>query len=148
MTHCKECTRADNNTRSAKNYERYEAKRKEWRDTHREQVIQNSRNWQLKNPEKFKNGQIKSRYGVDFDASWEAQQGLCASCHLPMQKAGKEPDSVCVDHDRTCCSGERVCGACVRGLIHRNCNLVLGYAKDDLHVLRSAIVYLERWAVS
>jgi hypothetical protein len=36
----------------------------------------------------------------------------------------------------------------VRGLIHRNCNLVLGYAKDSVKVLRCAIEYLERWQAS
>jgi hypothetical protein len=144
---CKECIRADNNARSAANYERYEAKRKEWRGANRQHVTQNTRNWQLRNPEKHKAGSIKSTYGVDFEALWAKQEGLCASCCLPMQKGGKETDSVCVDHDRSCCPGKRSCGKCVRGLIHRNCNLVLGYAKDDLHVLRSAIAYLERWHI-
>ena len=145
MSQCKECTRADNNARSARNYERYEAKRKEWRDANREQVTRNTRNWQLRNPDKHKSGAYKSTYGIDFDALWAKQEGLCASCQLPMQKGGKEIDSVCVDHDRSCCPGKKSCGACVRGLIHRNCNLVLGYAKDDMHVLKSAIQYLERW---
>lgn len=145
---CKVCIRADNVARAALNVDRYEAKRKEWRAANPEQVNRNARTWQIRNPVKHRFGRHKSVYKIDFNVFWEGQGGLCASCHLPMKNGGKEPDSVCVDHDRRCCPGKKSCGKCVRGLIHRNCNLVLGYANDDSKILQSAIEYLARWEVS
>jgi hypothetical protein len=32
----------------------------------------------------------------------------------------------------------------VRGLLCKNCNLLLGHAQDRLRILRNAIAYLER----
>lgn len=104
-----------------------------------------SRAWQLRNPERFKAQMFKSRYRVDFASLWDSQSGLCACCKKPLTSGGKEPGSSTVDHDRRCCPGKKSCGRCVRGLIHRNCNLVLGYAKDNIEVLRSAANYLEQW---
>jgi len=143
---CKICTNADNIARAAANPEKHNARSKAWRDANPEKHSATVLAYRLANPERVRNNHFRTTYKVEFDALWQAQSGLCASCGRPMQREGKDPDSVCIDHDRTCCAGGRACGKCVRGLIHRNCNLVLGYAKDDIEILRAAIAYLERWA--
>jgi hypothetical protein len=143
---CKVCTNAENVARAAANPERATARTNAWRKANPGRASAISRAWQLRHPEQFKAMIQKGRYNIDFDAMLAAQAGLCASCLKPMRSSGKEPDSVCVDHDRSCCPGKKSCGKCVRGLIHRNCNLVLGYANDDLQVLRSAVSYLEKWS--
>lgn len=52
------------------------------------------------------------------------QHNRCAACK---KKFGTHNESVpCVDHDRACCSGARSCGRCVRGLLCRRCNRLLG----------------------
>jgi hypothetical protein len=58
------------------------------------------------------------------------QNGLCAVC-------GKPPDErvFAVDHDHA--TGE------IRGLVHRHCNLMLGYAREDPELLRAGILYLK-----
>jgi hypothetical protein len=89
----------------------------------------------------------RGRYNIDFDAMWAAQNGLCALCDLPMVRGGRKYDSVCVDHDHECCSGYKSCGKCVRGLIHRRCNFVLGYAEDAPDRIRQAIEYLQSFKV-
>lgn len=33
----------------------------------------------------------------------------------------------CVDHDHRCCAGSRSCGKCFRGLLCRDCNIMIGY---------------------
>jgi hypothetical protein len=104
-----------------------------------------SRAWQLRNPERCKAQAYWSKFRVDFEALWQTQNGNCACCGQAMVREGKDPTSVCVDHAQTCCPGKKSCGKCVRGLIHRNCNLVIGYARDDTEVLGSAAAYLERW---
>lgn len=143
---CKKCHNAAGIARAKADPEKHNARSKAWRQANPEKWIATVRAWQKRNPEQTKKSAWWSRYRIDFHALWDAQEGLCACCGGPMLPDGREPDSVTVDHDRSCCPGKKSCGQCVRGLIHRNCNLVLGYAKDDLEVLRGAVAYLERWA--
>jgi len=145
---CKDCVRADNRARAKAHPKKAVTRSQAWRKANPGRASEISRAWQLRNPEKAKAIAYRGRYGIDFEALWSAQDGKCASCGGPMVQGGRKPDSVCVDHDRRCCPGKRSCGQCVRGLIHQNCNLVLGYAKDDPEVLRSAVKYLEQWRVS
>lgn len=143
---CKRCTNEHNLARASEDPEKHNARAKAWREANPEKWRATVRAWQKRNPERDLQNRRRFVYKIDFDALWEAQGGLCASCHRPMVRGGRDQNSACVDHDRRCCPGKKSCGKCVRGVIHRNCNLVLGYAKDDLRVLRSAIEYLERWA--
>jgi len=61
-----------------------------------------------------------------------AQHGLCALC-------GKPPDGekLMVDHNHE--TDE------VRGLIHRFCNSLLGFAREDETILFAAIKYIRRF---
>lgn len=84
-----------------------------------------------------RNVAFKAKYGITLD-EWEqkkaAQRGRCAICFSPFT-SDKETH---VDHDHAT-------GA-VRDLVCHTCNLMLGYAKDDVAVLANAINYLERHA--
>lgn len=88
-----------------------------------------------------------NRYGFtpgEYDAMFILQQGLCAICHRPekaITRSGRSYKLV-VDHDHGCCPGEKSCGKCVRGLICRNCNVLLGMAEDSIAVLRNAMNYI------
>ena len=91
-------------------------------------------------------GQVKlTRYGIDFNKLWMSQAGLCAVCNELMSPTGRSPESVVVDHDHNCCKGQSSCGKCVRGLIHKRCNTVLGSSLDNPKLLQSAAAYLLRW---
>jgi hypothetical protein len=59
------------------------------------------------------------------------QLNLCALCHKDFE--GKTPT---VDHDHKT--------GVVRGLIHRKCNSLLGYAGDDISILQLGIDYLQK----
>lgn len=48
-----------------------------------------------------------------------------------------------VDHDRSCCPGDRSCVRCRRGVLCQWCNCALGYAGDDPDVLRRMAAYIE-----
>lgn len=48
-----------------------------------------------------------------------------------------------VDHDHSCCPGERSCGKCVRGLLDQKCNTMIGMARDNVATLTRAQIYLE-----
>ena len=75
---------------------------------------------------------------ADWDALRDKSGGICEIC-------GLVPPEV-IDHDHGCAkhSGERGCRDCVRGLICRPCNMLLGAARDSVATLVGAIEYLNR----
>lgn len=78
------------------------------------------------------------RYGVtleQYNAMIKAQGGKCAICDTEQELLKR---SLEVDHSHKTLA--------VRGLLCRRCNLALGIVDDSIDVLRSAILYLERWA--
>jgi len=85
---------------------------------------------------------INRIYGIDFNSLWVAQQGLCRVCGVAMLPKGYDANSAVVDHNHKCCPGKKSCGKCVRGLIHRKCNLLIGFAEDNIELLEQAIKYL------
>lgn len=67
------------------------------------------------------------------------EQGGCAICHRP--DPGRK--GWVVDHDHSCCPGERSCPKCRRGVLCIWCNNALGYGQDSPKILRAAADYLE-----
>lgn len=78
---------------------------------------------------KFELGLSKAEY----DAFLQAQDGRCAICRRPEPNGSR--GRWCVDHDHK--TGRK------RGLLCVNCNSGIGLFKDDVDILRAAIVYLE-----
>ena len=68
------------------------------------------------------------------------QNGVCAICKKPELYKKR----LSVDHDHLCCPGDKTCGNCNRGLLCSNCNMILGNAKDNIEILKSAIEYLPK----
>ena len=84
-------------------------------------------------------------FGLDaaaYDEMLMRQGGGCAIC------GGKNATgrALAVDHNHSCCPGEKTCGKCVRGLLCDNCNHGLGKFKDRVDLLDKAIAYLARFA--
>lgn len=84
----------------------------------------------------------RTRYGITEDQYQQMlkdQDYRCAICgtHQEDQKI-----RMSVDHDHKCCPGLYSCGKCLRGLLCRNCNLMLGVLKDEEEILQAAINYL------
>lgn len=90
------------------------------------------------------------KYGLPiggFKKLLEDQDFKCACCAGDLDLAGTY--SVHVDHDHKCCAGGRTnsrpaCGNCVRGILCRHCNVMLGNARDSVETLRAGIDYLLR----
>lgn len=92
------------------------------------------KNWRDKNPERARDHGLKQRYGLPmgtYDTMLNAQNARCAICET-IAPGGK--GNFHVDH---CHSTSEV-----RGLLCNNCNVLLGYAKDNPAVLSNAIKYL------
>ena len=76
----------------------------------------------------------------EYRAILAEQDFRCGICHIPQDSLDYR---LCVDHDHDCCRGDRSCGDCIRGLLCRRCNLLIGMAGDDEFLLLNAICYLE-----
>jgi hypothetical protein len=76
--------------------------------------------------------------GDDKAAIAEDQDG-CAICG----RADPGGKGWVVDHDHSCCAGDRSCAGCRRGVLCQWCNNALGYAYDNPTVLRRMADFLE-----
>jgi hypothetical protein len=85
---------------------------------------------------------LKHRHGITSD-QWDAlfveQAGRCYLCGDPMTV-----QSAHLDHDHSCCSGKRACGACLRGLACPLCNQGIGQFGDDPERMRVVATNLEQ----
>lgn len=81
-----------------------------------------------------------------YYARVEEQGGVCASCGNPeSQVINGTLVRLSIDHDHSCCAGQRSCGSCVRGLLCNRCNRALGLLGDSEETLQSLLSYLKRW---
>ena len=92
-------------------------------------------------------GHAARQYGLSaerYEELRKAQSGLCAICSRPERTLSKTGNlfQLAVDHDHACCEGPRSCGKCVRGLVCRGCNIMLGQINDDPAILLAAVSYL------
>lgn len=84
---------------------------------------------------------LRNRYlltSQQFRDMYESQDGKCAICSTSFTSRS----SIHVDHDHSCCPGGKSCGSCVRGLLCRNCNTMIGMANDSVDILKRAVTYL------
>lgn len=98
-----------------------------------------ARRWAQKNRARVRESHLLRTYGLtqeDYDHMLESQGGVCAICKRTSTR------NLAVDHDRSCCSGDKSCGKCVRALLCPRCNTCLGAINDNLEVLESMRRYL------
>ena len=84
---------------------------------------------------------VAKTYALDdgeYDHLKDFQLGVCAIC----RRANGKTRKLSVDHDHRCCNSPVSCGKCVRGLLCRPCNDMLGHARDDVMFFARAINYL------
>ena len=84
---------------------------------------------------------VKATYNLEpeqYQAIKAAQNGKCFICAKSTGAARR----LSCDHDHSCCDGPRSCGKCVRALLCRPCNDLLGVVRDDIEVLKRAIIVL------
>jgi hypothetical protein len=121
----------------------YRAKNAEYQRQHRAKnpgsASARFERWKAKNPEKYKliqkNSSLKKLYGItveERDLILQSQGGRCAICRTDQPG----PRGWFIDH---CHSLKRV-----RGILCQPCNSTLGYARDDVAILKAAISYLKR----
>ncbi len=130
----------------ANNPEAYKAGQKKYKTTHKTNICASGRlyrKWLRENePGRLKLYERKSalsRYGLTLemlDNKLVAQDFKCAVCLQPFDFS--KPKDMHIDHCHR--------SGFVRGLIHGDCNRLLGGCKDDVNILLGAIAYLEEYA--
>ena len=96
----------------------------------KEEVARYGREWRL-----------RRHFGMtseDYEAMSALQNHCCANCGMSetaINSKAKRAQRLSIDHDHA--TGR------VRGLLCIRCNRLLGYARDDIDILRRAIAYLE-----
>ena len=143
---CKDCASETPSQSKEKNAERGRAYRdkvsiEKRREYHKEWSARNAdkvRAYRKANRERDRKSlrvwTLKNRYGLtpeEFDALLQAQGNACAICKV-------EASGVRAWHVDHCHTTEKV-----RGILCTKCNPMLGFARDDVEILKSAIRYLE-----
>lgn len=75
---------------------------------------------------------IERRYGLTRDLRnkiAEEQDHKCPICESSSIKH--------VDHDHSCCSGDKTCGKCIRGILCHGCNIKLGVLEQPEWVAKA-----------
>ncbi|HEX4521063.1 MAG TPA: endonuclease VII domain-containing protein [Gaiellaceae bacterium] len=113
------------------------ASHRRWAAKNRPHTRSKARDYYRAHPDR-RRVQTLRRYGItaeQFEGMLEAQEGACAICHA-------EEVVLQVDHDHSCCPGQRSCGGCIRGLLCAKCNTAVAFFDDDPERLRRTISYL------
>lgn len=109
-----------------------------YRKRHPDKANKAVQDWRRRNREKVRAQNLRFKHGLsvkEYSALLEKQNHCCAIC-------GKHQSdfkgALCVDHNHV--TGQK------RGLLCKQCNLVLGNAGELVGVLRKAVAYLEDWS--
>lgn len=106
---------------------------RDFRRNNPDKVRSDTRNRYWKDPAKFRDKHLKSKYGITsevYSMMFSEQGGLCKICSTPSSR------SLNVDH----CHATGL----VRGLLCNSCNRMLGHAFDVPEILKIGAAYLEK----
>lgn len=99
-----------------------------------------TRRWQERNPDH----RLAYKYSLTLTQWREMLEEQNNRCYLCRKSFGEgKANTPHVDHDHGCCSGERTCGKCVRGLACDACNWGIGRFNDDPDLMRRVADALE-----
>lgn len=115
---------------------------RKWRKTHLKACRKWVRDWGRKHPECAHKHKLKYRYGMtveEYTIKLKEQNNVCAICKCAeiAKYRSKAPQHLSVDHNHK--TGKN------RGLLCDRCNRAIGSFRDDLKIVKSAVVYLQKW---
>jgi hypothetical protein len=93
------------------------------------------------NKSKRKDTVLKWTFGISLHQYNEIlikQDSKCAVCTKPRSAFTID---FAVDHDHSCCPGNKSCGKCVRGLLCRHCNTAYGLLNEDTKIIENLLKY-------
>lgn len=109
-------------------------------------IAHNAKRWKMMSSAQKRhvaNNNFRSKYGIsiiDFDNKLSQQNNLCSICGVKLAQSvdRTSPIRACQDHDH---KTEKL-----RDILCNRCNLMLGYADDNIQILKTAIAYLHKHA--
>lgn len=135
--------------------QKYDSSRR-WTTNNRDRVTSNQKKrrsvseydklWRKNQASRLVDIDRRYRYSLepkDFDRMYLMQKGCCAICNITFSD-DKKSNKPHIDHDHSCCSNEKTCGKCVRGLLCGNCNRGIGLLREDINNFVRAIKYLSK----
>jgi len=118
-------------------------RQRKYRAKNKEALAAKSTVWKEANKDRCKRVRrayaLKTEYGItleQYEAMLESQGYVCAICSEPPDSNSKKP-FLAVDHRHA--SGN------IRALLCLRCNLGLGYFRERIDILQSAIDYIFKW---
>lgn len=147
---CKSCVKIKARQWAIENPDKIKKTNKEMYEKNREERILKQREWSLNNKEKISKAKAIYRirhpelsrewtlkkHGLtmdDFNNMILNQKNRCGICYKSFAKRSE----VKIDHNHTT--------GMVRGLLCNHCNTALGFTLDDIEILKSMILYLEKY---
>ena len=101
--------------------------------------------WKVTNAERShfldRKSHLKRLYKLtpeQYDQRVRDQNRLCLLCLEPLDLTINNP----IDHNHKCCSGEKSCGKCVRGILHDRCNRYISLLEKYPELLPAALKYI------
>jgi hypothetical protein len=142
-----ETLRAKKSVYYQENREQIRSQQKTYATEHSADIVQRVRAWRAAHPGQARATALANRLSVRFkmtpaelDSMWARQAGQCAMCARSLER---RPGGFAVDHDHACCPGRDSCGACVRELLCRQCNVALGHVENE-EWLQKAFLYIKK----
>lgn len=128
------------------NPEKCHGYQRKYYEKNKEKIRKRCKEWDKENPGKHHLYQRQSRLKklgktlADYDQMFEQQNGVCAICGQPETQIDKRKGKIkdlSVDHNHK--TGQ------VRKLLCYKCNMLLGYANEDIKILSCVIEYLREY---
>ena len=136
---CKSCRSISAKASNEKYRDKLRKKGKEYREKNKEKCRERTRQWRKSKGPGLKDFMLRSRLASKYKTTpeivsvlMEEQGNACSICGGDFGKRGPQ-----IDHDHA--TGK------MRGFLCVNCNLALGFFKDDMGLMRAAIAYLEKY---
>jgi len=122
-----------------KNKDKIKEVKKEYREKNKDKIKEVGKEYYEKNKDKIKESRLMRKYGLsleDYEKMLVSQKYICPICKEKLDINENNGKRIVVDHDHNT--------EAVRGLIHANCNSLLGFAGDNNKILLNAKEYLEQ----
>lgn len=127
--YCKVCTASKNKEWFSNNKEKHAATCALWYSKNKEKANRKGTDWHY-----------KSNYGISYEEFIllaGKQQNKCAICSTTLVFTGRGTTRAVMDHCHT--TGD------IRGILCSNCNQGIGLLKENIGILKSSILYLEKY---